>query len=263
MKKLTLIIALTIFLNIGEAFAEELVKFSLENRRMQGDVYLVDVMAEPGSKNWLVGGCNIIVKFNEDALSLEGLENAPLLDQGLLTSDEGYKVDQTNYDPGLVSLNIFNINPVRHYAEKEIVGTLRFNIKNAAGYDNLEFVPEETEIFDNKTLLEYGRNDSKGYTVVNPEPVAPNNLISSVNDGHSGSLTVSPIPAGEEITVSIEADLSATASLEIIDASGKTVYNGKPNGRATKVNCKDFTAGAYIVQIKDGKKIYKEKIIVK
>jgi hypothetical protein len=260
MKKLTLVIVLLI--SSTSLFANELVKFSIENRRVQSDDYLIDIMAEPTSGNWLVGNCNIIIKFNPEALSLEGLENEQLFNQGLMTKEDGYKVDQTNYENNMVSLNIFNMEPTEYYNTKQIVGTLRFKIVNPANFDNLEFETTETEIFDNWTLLEYNRKDSKGYTVVNPSPVAPNNLSSGIIEGNSESLLVSPLPADEEFTLEIQETISITATIEIINNAGKTVYTGTPTGNVTKINCKDLAAGAYIVILKDGNKVYQEKLIV-
>lgn len=262
MKKIVL--ALVLIITSTSLFAEELVKFSLENRRAVGDVFFVDIMAEPVAGNWLVGSCNFIVEFNEEALSLHGLENAELINQGLISSKEGYKIDQTEYNSNMVSLNIFNMTPVKYYQTKEILGTIKFNIKNRTEFDNLKFVPKDTEVFDNWTLLEYNISTSAGYKIVNPEPKRINEYTGIKTGLNSELMKISPNPANKEISVNINETKAQNTEISVYNEAGQIVYNTKNvMSENIKINSKDFASGIYIIVLKYDNKIIQNKIIVK
>ena len=262
MKKLILLVVLLASISISNA--DELVKFSLENRHSIGDAYLVDIMAEPVSGNWFIGNCSIVIEFNSDALSVLEYNNTEVLNRELIAQESGYYVTQHEYEDNKVSLGIVNINPIFSISGKERLATLRFSITNSNEFDNLKFFTDETEVFNNMQLLEYDISTPAGYKVVNPEAKEINGFTGIKTEINSELLQISPNPADNEISLNISETLGNNSEISVYNEAGAMVYTTKNvMSNNITINSKDFASGVYIIVLKNDNKIFQNKIIVK
>jgi hypothetical protein len=265
MKKL--LIVLIIVLSAKSLFADELVRFSVENQRVFGDVYLVDVLAEPLSGSWLVGNCNFILKFNDKALSVADFENDLLMNNDFMTEYSGYKVDQTEYYNNQVSLNIFNLTPQTILKDKQIIGTLRFKILNSAEFDNLKFFAEESEVYNEWKPLEYDLKTIEGYTFQNPDATRLDGLT-GVNDSEMNSdiLNVTPNPANDKAKAIITLEQAGVCSLALYNTNGKKLMdvftNENISSKSIEINTSELANGMYILMLSNGNHAYYNKLIV-
>ena len=74
-------------------------------------------------------------------------------------------------------------------------------------------------------------------------------------------MSVFPNPANEAINISLNKEVSATLSL--LDISGKVVRTQALNGISTSINTASLNSGVYFVTINDGTSVSTQKVVVK
>jgi hypothetical protein len=74
-------------------------------------------------------------------------------------------------------------------------------------------------------------------------------------------LRVFPNPANEVINISLNKDVSATITL--LDVSGKVVRTQTLNGISTSINTASLNSGVYFVTINDGTSVSTQKVVIK
>ena len=74
-------------------------------------------------------------------------------------------------------------------------------------------------------------------------------------------LRVFPNPANEVINISLNKEVSATLSL--LDVSGKVVRTQTLNGISTSINTASLNSGVYFVTINDGTSVSTQKVVIK
>jgi hypothetical protein len=74
-------------------------------------------------------------------------------------------------------------------------------------------------------------------------------------------LRVFPNPANEVINISLNKDVSATITL--LDISGKVVRTQALNGISTSINTASLNSGVYFVTINDGTSVSTQKVVIK
>ena len=74
-------------------------------------------------------------------------------------------------------------------------------------------------------------------------------------------LTVFPNPANEVINISLNKEVSAT--LTLLDVSGKVVRTQALNGISTSINTASLNSGVYFVTINDGTSVSTQKVVIK
>ena len=74
-------------------------------------------------------------------------------------------------------------------------------------------------------------------------------------------ITVFPNPANEVINISLNKEVSATLSL--LDVSGKVVKTQVLNGLSTSISTASLNSGVYIVTINDGTSVSTQKVVIK
>jgi hypothetical protein len=261
------LIVLVILLSAKFLIADELVRFSVENQRVFGDVYLVDVLAEPLSGSWLIGNCNLILKFNDKALSVADFENDLLMNNDFMTEYSGYKVDQTEYYNNQVSLNIFNLTPQTILKDKQIIGTLRFKTLNSAEYDELEFYSEESEVYNEWKPLEYDLKTLEGFTFQNPETTRLDGLT-GVNDAdiNNDIIKVTPNPVNDKAKAIITLEKAGFCSLALYNTNGKKLMdvftNENISSKSIEINTSELANGMYILMLSNSNQAYYNKLIV-
>jgi hypothetical protein len=74
-------------------------------------------------------------------------------------------------------------------------------------------------------------------------------------------LRVFPNPSNEVINISINKEVSA--SLTLLDVSGKVVKTQSLNGISTSINTASLNSGVYFVTINDGTSVSTQKVVIK
>ena len=74
-------------------------------------------------------------------------------------------------------------------------------------------------------------------------------------------ITVFPNPANEVINISLNKEVSATLSL--LDVSGKVVRTQTLNGISTSINTASLNSGVYFITINDGTSVSTQKVVIK
>jgi len=74
-------------------------------------------------------------------------------------------------------------------------------------------------------------------------------------------LRVFPNPANEVINISLNKEVSAT--LTLLDVSGKVVKTQALNGISTSINTASLNSGVYFVTINDGTSVSTQKVVIK
>ncbi|MEL7529685.1 MAG: T9SS type A sorting domain-containing protein [Bacteroidota bacterium] len=74
------------------------------------------------------------------------------------------------------------------------------------------------------------------------------------------SLKMYPNPAQEQVRLDWAKRLSPGASLKVVDMQGRVVYQDELNGYSVQLMLHAFSPGTYLVQVKDGDKIYSGKL---
>jgi hypothetical protein len=74
-------------------------------------------------------------------------------------------------------------------------------------------------------------------------------------------LRVFPNPANEVINISLNKEVSAT--LTLLDVSGKVVRTQTLNGISTSINTASLNSGVYFVTINDGTSVSTQKVVIK
>lgn len=265
MKKIFLVLILV--LSAKSLYADELVRFSVENQRVFGDIYLVDVMAEALAGSWYVGNCNLAIQFNELALSVSEFDNDILMNNDFLIPENGYKVNQTKFYNNYILLNIFNFSSNTLLHNKQMIGTLRFKILNSTEFDNLEFYSEESEVYNEWSQLEYDVKTIEGYTFQNPESTRLD-ALTGVNDTEMDSdiLNVTPNPASDKAKATIALEKAGYYSLSVYNTSGKKLFdlfsNENISSKSIEINTSELANGMYILMLTNGNQSYFNKLII-
>lgn len=90
-----------------------------------------------------------------------------------------------------------------------------------------------------------------------------NTTINSIENHNDNSLifSVSPNPANEYISITTNA-AESKFNLSIIDVTGKLIYENLTGDTQTIVNTTGFSKGVYIVELSDGNKISRKKLVI-
>ncbi|MFT6626143.1 MAG: hypothetical protein ACJAUX_000357, partial [Flavobacteriales bacterium] len=114
------------------------------------------------------------------------------------------------------------------------------------------------------------------YSVSASEPCAASDMIiidecdQTINNVENNALiesfTAYPNPTSDDFVVEFQTASSEKLSIEILDASGRTVYSGICNAitgnNKLRLSVKDFSAGEYIFRIEGVSVKWNEKIVV-
>ena len=80
-------------------------------------------------------------------------------------------------------------------------------------------------------------------------------------DNEDFNIIVSPNPTNSEFTLSAKSNTQKPVEIRVIDMFGKNVYQTKGSGNETYHFGKNFSSGIYIIQIIQGDKIKKLKVV--
>jgi hypothetical protein len=92
----------------------------------------------------------------------------------------------------------------------------------------------------------------------------PSNLVTAVEPIRAEQIIVYPNPANHEMTIQMPGKLAATASLQMVDQTGRvTLHSSMSEGSETKtLNVSDLSSGVYILQIDMGQGVLARKKVM-
>jgi hypothetical protein len=152
------------------AISSEIVNFTLDNRRVEGDNYLVDVIAEiPTDEEWMVSPTTLVIDYNEFAINSVPFDGDDLLNLDPAFAGHDYEIFQTMYNDNYIALNIVSteIN-VSLDAGKHTIGSMKFAIVDSTKYDSFDFVNEECIVYNGTTELIENTLYVDSYSLDNP-----------------------------------------------------------------------------------------------
>ena len=118
-------------------------------------------------------------------------------------------------------------------------------------------------VSEDQTSFYYDMTDLTWYYTTSTPMVRmnfdPSVGVNEVEDNHG--LRVFPNPAKEVINISLNKEVSATITL--LDVSGKVVRTQALNGISTSINTASLNSGVYFVTINDGTSVSTQKVVIK
>jgi hypothetical protein len=103
-------------------------------------------------------------------------------------------------------------------------------------------------------------NDAS-YTNGNAFAIRMNMGVLGLDEEAKVEISVFPNPANEVINISLNKEVSAT--LTLLDVSGKVVKTQVLNGISTSINTASLNSGVYFVTINDGTSVSTQKVVIK
>ena len=103
-------------------------------------------------------------------------------------------------------------------------------------------------------------NDAS-YTNGNAYAIRMNMGVLGLDEEAKVEISVFPNPANEVINISLNKEVSA--SLSLLDVSGKVVRTQALNGISTSINTASLNSGVYFVTINDGTSVSTQKVVIK
>jgi len=103
-------------------------------------------------------------------------------------------------------------------------------------------------------------NDAS-YTNGNAFAIRMNMGVLGLDEEAKVEISVFPNPANEVINISLNKEVSAT--LTLLDVSGKVVKTQALNGISTSINTASLNSGVYFVTINDGTSVSTQKVVIK
>ncbi|MEM6346774.1 MAG: T9SS type A sorting domain-containing protein [Bacteroidota bacterium] len=73
-------------------------------------------------------------------------------------------------------------------------------------------------------------------------------------------LTMYPNPANEQVRLDWAGQLRPGATLKVVDMQGRVILENELNGYSVQLMLHSFSSGTYLVQIKDGERLYSGKL---
>ena len=107
------------------------------------------------------------------------------------------------------------------------------------------------------------RNGVKIGEVQRDITLCPNRVFYSVDENSfSSNLKIYPNPSNGNFTISIEDYNHSNFNLNVIDITGKLVYNQQISSPQTSINLENFNKGIYFVQLNDGVNQTTKRIVI-
>lgn len=180
MKKLVLLIFVISAVASAELTAAARVSFTLENRRVSGVDYLIDIYAEPSSEGYEVGSCNIVMKYNSEALDAGIYQgDAPIWVSDIFEDKEYYFL-QNEYSESYFSLDILTFESGVILEEKTKLATVKLKIVDADRQDNLRFFGHYSNVYlHDYSLRHFCIGTGNDYCLINPGNT-------NISDGDNG-----------------------------------------------------------------------------
>jgi hypothetical protein len=104
-------------------------------------------------------------------------------------------------------------------------------------------------------------NDGGSYSNGNAFAIRMNMGVLGLDEEAKVEISVFPNPANEVINISLNKEVSAT--LTLLDVSGKVVRTQTLNGISTSINTASLNSGVYFVTINDGTSVSTQKVVIK
>jgi hypothetical protein len=104
-------------------------------------------------------------------------------------------------------------------------------------------------------------NDGGSYSNGNAYAIRMNMGVLGLDEEAKVEISVFPNPANEVINISLNKEVSAT--LTLLDVSGKVVRTQALNGISTSINTASLNSGVYFVTINDGTSVSTQKVVIK
>jgi hypothetical protein len=104
-------------------------------------------------------------------------------------------------------------------------------------------------------------NDGGSYSNGNAFAIRMNMGVLGLDEEAKVEISVFPNPANEVINISLNKEVSAT--LTLLDVSGKVVRTQAINGISTSINTASLNSGVYFVTINDGTSVSTQKVVIK
>jgi hypothetical protein len=104
-------------------------------------------------------------------------------------------------------------------------------------------------------------NDGGSYSNGNAFAIRMNMGVLGLDEEAKVEISVSPNPANDVINISLNKEVSAT--LTLLDVSGKVVRTQALNGISTSINTASLNSGVYFVTINDGTSVSTQKVVIK
>lgn len=209
----------------SEAFSEPLVNISLSSKRVQGEYYFADVWVNvPDNVNsWTVASATILINYNGDALSMEGLNGIDIENLDFALLQNNCSVTQTQFDDNQLALNIFTTNPNVLKLGTFRIGTLKWKIKNGKKLDNLKFYTNNIEIFDGmKNMLKFDCNTPDCYKIDEPVATVVDDLP---NSDENAVIYNTPNPTNGNTDIHFNISKSGNVKISIYSVDGRLIEN--------------------------------------
>ena len=104
-------------------------------------------------------------------------------------------------------------------------------------------------------------NDGGSYSNGNAFAIRMNMGVLGLDEEAKVEISVFPNPAYDVINISLNKEVSAT--LTLLDVSGKVVRTQTLNGISTSINTASLNSGVYFVTINDGTSVSTQKVVIK
>ncbi len=152
------------------SLASEIVSFTLDNRRADGNNYLVDIVADVAdSEEWTVSSTTFVIDYNVSAINPISFDGDNLNNLNSSFNGTDYKVFQTMFTDDDVAVNILSAGlGVTFSSGKHTIGTIKFAILDTTLYDNFDFINKECIVFDGLNELQEGDVSGDSYSLNNP-----------------------------------------------------------------------------------------------
>ena len=77
-----------------------------------------------------------------------------------------------------------------------------------------------------------------------------------------GGIKIYPNPAGDKLTIDNgQLTIGNIVVFEIYNVLGENVYSDVFNSKQKTVNCKQFSAGIYLIEVSNGDKVFRAKFV--
>jgi len=104
-------------------------------------------------------------------------------------------------------------------------------------------------------------NDGGSYSNGNAFAIRMNMGVLGLDEEAKVEISIFPNPSNEVINISLNKEVSAT--LTLLDVSGKVIKTQELNGISTSINTASLNSGVYFVTINDGTSVSTQKVVIK
>ena len=220
-----------------------------------GDYHLtmdveIDRVGSPVNESWLrldlSGESDVTLEFSWKETSDE-----PNIEDGLFISDDAGLTFIKLYDFGGGTPNVWN--------------NVSLNLSDYINWIGLSHSSTFVLKFqqrDNAAMPYDGiAIDNINITVPIDDVIEPGENPLDLPDLNKGSIAIYPVPAQDEVTISLEGDFDGMFSGEILTLDGKLVKQLTVRSGSNRLNVSDLSQGTYLVVISDGENQIVQKLI--